>query len=173
MSTSSEDQDVFRRELGTRIATIVSRFPTKAAAAEAAGISVEQLNKWIRGDVKVATDGLKSLSDAVNADLSWLVTGDAVKTAAGSGFIAAVDFSIIGSKVGDLVVKTYRAHNVRLPDTALAQEIVRRISQLYQKAEDPKDMEELFSLLPWLENQIIKTMDDAAAEPGNGKHSAS
>lgn len=167
------EQDLFRRELGARIGKIVARFPTKSEAAGAAGVSVEQLNKWIAGSVKVPADGVKALADAANVDFSWLIAGDAATTDVGSGFTAAVDISIIGNKVADIVVETHRKNGVRLPEAALAREVVSRLSQLYKKSDNPNDMDELFSLLPWLERSIDRELSEAKADPGTGKRSAS
>ncbi|CAD7055259.1 XRE family transcriptional regulator [Pseudorhizobium halotolerans] len=169
----TEEQQSFRRELGARIGKIAGRFPTKGEAAAAAGVSVEQLNKWIAGTVKVPADGLKSLANAANVDFSWLVAGEAASTDVDSGFIASVDISIIGVRVADLVVECYRRNGIKMPEATLAREVIARLSQLYKKADNPKDMEELFSLLPWLEKAIDRELGDAAAEPGTGKRSAS
>lgn len=152
---------------------IVARFPTKGEAAAAAGVTVEQLNKWIVGSVKVPADGLKGLAAAANVDFSWLVAGDEAATDVSSGFTASLDISIIGLRVADLVVEIYRRNAVKMPDGALAREVVIRLSQLYKKADNPKDMEELFSLLPWLEKAIDRDVADARSDPGTGKRSAS
>jgi transcriptional regulator with XRE-family HTH domain len=70
-----DEVTLFRSELGARIAEVVSQFPTKAAAAEAAGVTPEQLNRWISGQVKVPVDGLWRLAKAREIDFSWLCTG--------------------------------------------------------------------------------------------------
>lgn len=67
-----DDVTGFRRRLGERIAEVVTKFPTKTAAADAAGITLEQLRRWIGGDVKVPVEGLWRLSQAGNVDFSWL-----------------------------------------------------------------------------------------------------
>jgi hypothetical protein len=73
----SEDAGGFRVALGQRIAETVGKYPTKTAAAEAAGITLEQLNKWINGTVKVPVEGLWRLSRGSHPDFSWLCTGTA------------------------------------------------------------------------------------------------
>ncbi|MFT4162819.1 hypothetical protein [Shinella sp.] len=83
------------------------------------------------------------------------------------------DASKIGAKVAALVLEVYRASKVKLPEIGLATEAAQRTVQLLAKSEDPADLQELESLLPWLRNQIEKELVEARAEPGTGKHSAS
>ncbi|WP_372395153.1 helix-turn-helix transcriptional regulator (plasmid) [Azospirillum sp. HJ39] len=71
----SGDVSAFRIALGKRIAEVVSKYATKAAAAETAGVTVEQLNKWIAGTVKVPLEALWRLAEGSNIDLSWLCVG--------------------------------------------------------------------------------------------------
>lgn len=73
---SDKDQAEYRRNLGDRIAESVDKMPSKAAAALVVDVTVEQLNKWIKGQVKVPADALRALSEAANVDFSWLVTGE-------------------------------------------------------------------------------------------------
>ncbi|MCO8146883.1 hypothetical protein NHN26_16895 [Rhodovulum tesquicola] len=75
-SRAQPGADIERQRLGERIAQVVERYDTKSAAARAAGITAEQLNKWIKGTVKVPVDGCRALAEGVGADLSWLITGE-------------------------------------------------------------------------------------------------
>lgn len=80
------DQDVsgggaaYREALGQRIATAADRYPTRAAAAEAAGLTAEQLRKWIRGEAKASAEGLRGLAAGAGVDFGWLVTGSSGET---------------------------------------------------------------------------------------------
>ena len=74
--------DDYRKSLGKRIAYAVDKAQTKSSAADSVGISVEQLNKWIRGTVKVPAEALGALAAFTGVDFSWLVTGEAAVTAA-------------------------------------------------------------------------------------------
>lgn len=71
----SDDAAEFRIQLGRRIAEVVAKFATKTAASEAAGITSEQLNRWIAGQVKVPVDGLWRLAAAADIDFCWLCSG--------------------------------------------------------------------------------------------------
>ena len=72
----SRDTQEYRDGLGTRLSQVIERFETKSLAAGAAGVSVEQLNKWIKGLVKVPAEALRAISSPVGIDFSWLVTGE-------------------------------------------------------------------------------------------------
>lgn len=69
------DQDGYRMQLGARIGLAIAQMPTKSEASRVSGVSTEQINKWVKGSVKVPADALKALSDASGVDFSWLVTG--------------------------------------------------------------------------------------------------
>lgn len=71
-----EDMQVYRETLGRRIADTVGKYPTKSAAAAAADVSAEQLNKWIAGTVKVPVEALYRLAAGINIDFCWLCAGN-------------------------------------------------------------------------------------------------
>ncbi|MGR3760928.1 S24 family peptidase [Roseobacteraceae bacterium NS-SX3] len=70
----------YRRELGRRLLSVSERFPSRKKAAEAAGITSEQLGKWIGKEgseiPKVPVEALLALADAAGVDFYWLVTGE-------------------------------------------------------------------------------------------------
>lgn len=73
----SAEPSHFRSALGDRIAKVADQYPTKTAAAEAAGVTLEQFNKWIGGEVKVPVDGLWRLARGAGIDFAWLCAGGA------------------------------------------------------------------------------------------------
>ncbi|SDR16055.1 S24 family peptidase [Pseudovibrio sp. Tun.PSC04-5.I4] len=86
----------FRIELGRRIEEIVGKYQTKSEAAEIAGVSVEQLNKWISGKVKVPVEGVHSLAAGMDIDLSWVFTGvQALTSKPKANVTLKSDFTII------------------------------------------------------------------------------
>lgn len=74
---SGTDVDSFRRALGERIATVTTRYRTKAEAAAAFGCSDDQLSRWITGTAKVPAEALFRVSAVSETDLAWLATGRA------------------------------------------------------------------------------------------------
>lgn len=74
-----ESHPDYKEELGRRIQEVIPRFASKSEAARAAGVSVEQLNKWTGlkgGDIpKVPVQALLALASAANVDFCWLATG--------------------------------------------------------------------------------------------------
>lgn len=68
-------QDGYRQELAERLSLAISRMKHKEKVATAAGITGEQLNKWVKGDVRVSAEGLRAIATFTNVDFSWLVTG--------------------------------------------------------------------------------------------------
>lgn len=152
MSEQGYAQLRFRQELGARIATTAAKFSTKAAAARAAGVSVEQFNKWICGNVKVPVEALKALADTASVDFSWLVTGVAKERERLA--IEESDLGAIGEMIASFVLQCSRERNVILSELAFVKEVMRRLSQLIRVADDHVDKEVLLSLMPWLKLQI-------------------
>lgn len=155
MSEREDSRQRFREELGGRIATTAAKFPTKAAASAAAGVSLEQFNKWIRGTVKVPVDGLKALADAASVDFVWLATGKRALPER-HGTLGESDLVAIGEAIARVVLQCSKEHNVRLSDQAFCNEVMRRLSQLLRKADESNDREILLSLMPWLKLQIYR-----------------
>ena len=73
---TSIDTLMFRKNLGQRIAQCVAIIGKKGESAAIAGVTAEQLNKWINGTVKVPVEALRLLAAAADSDFSWLATGD-------------------------------------------------------------------------------------------------
>lgn len=71
----SRETLLFRQNLGLRIGKCVDLIGKKSDAAAVVGVTTEQLNKWIKGTVKVPVEALRLLSEAANSDFSWLATG--------------------------------------------------------------------------------------------------
>lgn len=74
----------YRVDLGQRLADVAAQFPRKGAAAAAAGVTLEQFNKWLAGTVKVPAEGLYRLAMASGTDFSWLCTGGEIDQVKGS-----------------------------------------------------------------------------------------
>lgn len=73
---SQENHDQYRADLGQRLLTAVTRAKSKGDVAQSAGVSTEQLNKWIRGEVKVPAEALRAIAAYTDVGFGWLVTGD-------------------------------------------------------------------------------------------------
>lgn len=74
----SRDTQIFRSNLGVRVGYCTDKIGKKSGAATVAGVSAEQLNKWIKGTVKVPVEALRLLAEAADVDFSWLATGEGV-----------------------------------------------------------------------------------------------
>ena len=74
--------------------------------------------------------------------------------------------------VGHLVLRIHKEEGVKLPPDALLNEQSDAYNTLIERSEDPRDTDELMSLLPWLEARLRKALKTAVAEPGTGKRQA-
>lgn len=73
------DAMIFRSNLGARIGFCVDKIGKKGEAAASVRVTPEQLNKWIKGTVKVPVEALRELSITSGVDFSWLATGQGVR----------------------------------------------------------------------------------------------
>ena len=94
----------FGAELSHRIAQLVDLVGSRAKAAEVAGVSTEQIARYVRGEVpKVPLEPLLRLCEASGARIEWLATGrdpmlegaavqdEAVKYSLGETFEARIE----------------------------------------------------------------------------------
>lgn len=63
------------RDLAARIASIVQLYGSRAAAAEAAGVSRDQISRYIQGRSGAGFDALARLAKGRGVSLDWLATG--------------------------------------------------------------------------------------------------
>lgn len=85
------DTLVFRANLGARIGYCADLVGKKVDAASVAGVTTEQLNKWIKGTVKVPIEALRRLAITADVDFSWLATGEGVAPPGGPVQIRSPD----------------------------------------------------------------------------------
>ncbi|MEM9633810.1 MAG: hypothetical protein AAGA50_20945 [Pseudomonadota bacterium] len=79
---------------------------------------------------------------------------------------------IVFKHVGKLVANLHEEQGIKLPPDALLDEHSSAYNTLIEQAEDPRDRDELVSLLTWLETRLRKKLKAAKAEPGSGKQQA-
>lgn len=70
-----EKTAAYRLDLGARLDQVVKIIGKKSTAAEIAGVTPEQLDKWLKGTVKVPAEAIRAIAEAADVDFSWTVTG--------------------------------------------------------------------------------------------------
>lgn len=63
-------------EVGRRLGAIVSLYPSKKAAADMAGVSPDQLARYIKGQNQAPFEVLSRVALKQGVDLNWLATGE-------------------------------------------------------------------------------------------------
>lgn len=76
------DWDLMPPEFVNRLRHIADSFQTRRDAAQAAGISTDQLTRYLRGENQPTFQAMQKLCDAANMSLQWLATGDGAREAA-------------------------------------------------------------------------------------------
>jgi len=72
----SDGDRLFRQDLGVRLAGLLDEFGTRSEASEVAGVVVDQLSRYVRGDVKPPFEVVARLANAKKVSLDWLWSGD-------------------------------------------------------------------------------------------------
>ncbi len=70
--------------LNSRIKDAINLFSSKKQASEVAGVTVEQLNRYCKGESTPSFTALSRLAGAVGVSLEWLATGEGEMRPAGS-----------------------------------------------------------------------------------------
>lgn len=65
----------------SRISAIIGAYPSKNAAARAAGVTAEQLSRYVKGVNRAPFDTIHRLCEPVGVSLDWVATGRAPKHA--------------------------------------------------------------------------------------------
>lgn len=59
-----------------RLSAVVDLYKSKVQAAAVAGVTDEQLRKWLRGSAKAPFLSVQRLCDEQNVDVGWLASGE-------------------------------------------------------------------------------------------------
>jgi len=125
-------------ELGTRINAIVLLYQFKRDAAEACGVSVEQLKRYVRGISAPPFDVLARLAAGKSINLNWLATGEGGMYGHGAIGGATVDEELVG-RVADGIINVYKEEGAHLPPIEQGRLTGRIINKLVSVYEEPRD----------------------------------
>lgn len=157
-------------ELLGRIRAAIAAIGSVRRAHEMTGIPIGTLNKYMAGTSMPSFEKVVRIAAAAGVSVGELA-GEASKAGASPDLATAA--AEIMRLVGEAVSDTHRAEGARLPESALIGEISRSYAALLQKMDNPSDVNEARSLLPWLEGRLRKALREAATAPGTGKREAS
>jgi transcriptional regulator with XRE-family HTH domain len=152
---------------------------TKEEFATALGVNPGTYANYERGISEPKVELLDRIADLFNADLHWLLTGKPAPNSRPTKAIArapasqsaVIDPDLL-KQIARIITRAHAEAQIRLPADAQATELANAYNLLMAKAEDPADILELKSLLPWLETHLTKNLRQALKEPGAGKREA-
>lgn len=144
--------------------------PTVAART---GIPPKTLENYLSKRSTPSLDRAAKIAAAAGMTVGELA-GEAPKAEASadkSAMPAAV--ADIMKLVGAEVLRVFEEEGVRIPLYQYSKELAEHTAAVMRRMDDPTDIAELESLMPWLEGRIRKNLREAAAVPGTGKREAS
>jgi transcriptional regulator with XRE-family HTH domain len=138
--------------------------------AVALGVSQSALSSYERGQSDPSSKALAAYARLTGVSLDWLLTGEGgmfsdPEKSSPARVRPEIDPVVIG-EIGRLLVRVEKELGIDLPAIVLLAEQARSWNALVERAEDPRDTEELLSLLPWLEARMRRTLKDATDQPG-------
>lgn len=144
--------------------------------ATAVGVSRAALAYYERGERTPDAVVLARYRAKLGISLDWLIAGEGEMFADPTKAPVSKDMRSIDKHVfrlvGRFVVGLYKTEDITLPPDALLDEQSSAYNTLIERAENPDDLEELESLLPWLETRLKRQIKAAKAKLGTGKQRA-
>lgn len=145
-----------------------------AEFARRSSVKYTTMKNYLLGRSLPPLDIAAQIADAHGVSIDWLVgKGLPDKTASVATPKGATVTSEALKVIGHLVTTLHKEAGVRLPPAAIIPEVARHYEALVARMDDPGDIDELKSLVLWVENRIRKELSAVAAEPGTGKREAS
>lgn len=133
--------------VGCRISAVIDAYPSKAAAARAAGVTAEQLSRYVKGINRAPFDTLVKLCAPMGVSLDWVATGSgrmAVSSRSQAGRMNMTE-TLLGNLVAGLEIHKART-GVRIPPLTQARLVVlffRLLSRRLDGADGPSPAEGL------------------------------
>ncbi|MBK8157948.1 MAG: helix-turn-helix domain-containing protein [Rhodospirillaceae bacterium] len=155
-------------ELGTRINAVIDLYGRKKDAADAAGVSAEQLKRYVRGLSAAPFDVLSRLAAPKRINLNWLATGQGEMRLAPLPS-TYVDIDLFG-KITDGVATVYREENARMGANDHGKTSARIFNKLIDAYTDPG--ERIVGLKLALEELRRDLRSTPAADAPSSKRSA-
>ncbi|MEP3428897.1 MAG: helix-turn-helix transcriptional regulator [Roseibium sp.] len=147
--------------------------PERGTLVDALGVSVGAISRYERGENEPTAAVIARYKEAFGVSFHWLLTGEGEMFADPSKAPVSKELHTIKPDifraVGKLVGGLHKAEGINLPPDALLNEQSSAYNALIERAENPGDLDELQSLLPWLEARLKRDLKAAKADPGTGK----
>jgi transcriptional regulator with XRE-family HTH domain len=107
-----------RAELGSRLRAMVEALGSQSVAAQAAQVSVRQLQMYLQGQTAPSFLAVARLAQATGYSLDWVFTGEGPEAQLIAVGVPTPDPAFMGRLV-DAIAKAYKAAGVSLPDRDL------------------------------------------------------
>lgn len=163
-------------DLGQRIKEAAESVGGLNQLAELSSVPRRTLGDFVAGKTEPKASVLGQIANITGVELKWLLLGHGQKKPEPSDLppLATTWVNMIPS-IGAIVSNAYREAGAVLPEHRLFQEITRwQLAMMEQAGGSQNDTPAaIYSLLSWVEEEIVKELREARHEPGSGKRSAS
>jgi transcriptional regulator with XRE-family HTH domain len=97
-----DSASIFAKVLAQRLALVVGRTGSQAAAAELAGVSLSQFKRYLAGENQPAFEAMVRLAAGARVDLNWLARGEGGMDADTRRAGAGVDERLLCTVIGEV-----------------------------------------------------------------------
>lgn len=137
------------------------------------GVSRRTLSDYVSGKSEPKAKTILEITEATGVTIQWLVSGtgrvstqDVVRQAR-----QTIDESVL-LEIQELVSREHADAGIHLSTEGLIRTAIEHYNAIILQAENPADLDEVRSLIPWAHRRIKRLIAAAKAEPGTGKRSA-
>lgn len=144
--------------LRERIRQLADEFPSRTAAAEAAGLSKQQLHNVMTGRNRPSLLPMAQLAAARGRSLDWLVTGDRTPS-------VDYDPELLGAIV-DTLARVYEEEGVKLPPVELGRLAAHEHRVITATTTNPDERRVAVRLAAERVRLALRTEEPARRKPG-------
>lgn len=162
-------------QLGARIKEAADRIGgLQKLAPLLTDVSRRTLSDYVSGKSEPKASTIIEIVEATGVNIQWLVSG--------TGKISTQDFlrekrqkidDNLLIEIKNIVEKAHKEEEISLSVDGVIRTSIENYNAMLLHAENPDDVEELRSLIPWIERRVRRFIAAAKANPGTGKRSAS
>lgn len=161
-------------QFGTRIKQAADRIGgLHKLAPLLTDVSRRTLSDYVSGKSEPKARTILEITEATGVNIQWLVSGTGPVSTQDilRDLRQTIDKDIL-IEVRNIVETEHADAGIHLSPDNLMRSAVEHYNAMILQAENPSDVEEIRSLIPWVHRRVKRAIAAAKAEPGTGKRSA-
>lgn len=175
ISEHTQRQLELYEQLGARIKDAADRIGgLQKLAPLLTDVSRRTLSDYVSGKSEPKATTIVEITEATGVTIQWLVSGTGPVSTQDiiQKHRQTIDQEIL-IEVRNIIATEHAEAGITLSSDNLMRTAVEHYNAMILQAENPGDVDEIRSLLPWMHGRVKRLIAAARAEPGSGKRSGS